>query len=202
MPQALDFISSDEKKSRSYIEGLFDFLLSYDKKKCVSPEKAIREFFSLFEKICTSPIRREIFIYLMVNRAASASVLHDSLGIPLPSVYREVNRLIELGLIERIPPRREGKGRPFALYAAFGHTADDVVRALERTRSIRTPAYSVVRKVKQLILEDYLCVRGRAEVSWMEVVKVTRSHCGAYFHRDIAEMVARELSRVGVKVWR
>jgi predicted transcriptional regulator len=202
MPQSLDFFSSDDKKSRLYIKLLFDFILSYDKKKSVSPEKALRDFFSLAEKICSSPIRREIFIYLMMNRAASALVLHHSLGIPLPSVYREMNRLVELGLVERIPPRREGKGRPFAVYVAFGFTADDVVETLERTRSIRTPAYSVVSRVKQLILEDHIHVRGCAEVRWREVLEVTRAHCRGFFHPDIAEIVARELIQEGVKVWR
>jgi hypothetical protein len=49
-----------------------------------------------------------------------------------------------------------GRGRPFAIYAVKGYTADDVVRVVERVSRMRTPAYSRVRLISQLILDEYL----------------------------------------------
>ena len=74
--------------------------------------------------------------------------------------------------------------------------------AVERASRAREPAYSLVRSIKQLMLEDYVRVRGLPEVAWREVLEEARAHCGGNNGEDIARMVARELSREGVRIWR
>jgi hypothetical protein len=51
-------------------------------------------------------------------------------------------------------------------------------------------------------MEDYMQVRGWTEISWREIVRTTRAHCGGYYSVDIASLVAKELSREGIKLWR
>jgi len=99
-------------------------------------------------------------------------------------------------------PHRSGRGRPCAIYAIRGYEPEDVVRTLERTQRMRVPAYSLVRYIKQLIMEDYLEARNISEISWRAILEHTRANCRGYHQLDIANLVARELSREGIKIWR
>ena len=91
-----------------------------------------------------SRVRRDIFTRLLVVRASCASLLQRDLGVPQASVYRELNVLMDLGLVERVLPHREGVGRPYSIYAIKGHVPDDIVEASERASRLRIPAYSSV----------------------------------------------------------
>ena len=196
-----DFFSPDGNKSRCYIDWLFDFFLSYGNNISVDPESVLRGFFSFVEKICVSRVRREIFVHLLVVRASCALMLQRDLELPMTSVYRELNRLVRLGLVERVMPLRDGVGRPYTIYAVQGYRPEDVVEALHRAAAGRSPVYSQVRNVTQLILEDYLEPRGLSEISWREILCETRAYCKGFYSGDVARLVARELSQVGVKVW-
>ena len=128
-------------------------------------------------------------------------MLQRDLKLPMASVYRELNSLIRLGLVERVMPRRDGVGRPYTIYAVKGYRPEDVVEALHRATAGRSPVYSQVRDVTQLILEDYLEPRGLSEISWREILCETRVYCKGFYSGDVARLVARELSHMGVKVW-
>ena len=196
------FLSGGEKNSRLYIEWLFELFLSYEERNSRGPEGVLLDFFSFVEKICTSGVRKELFTRLLTIRASSASLLQRELRIPQASVYRELNNLIDLGLIERVLPRRDGVGRPYAIYAIKGYSPEDIITALEKECKMRMPAYSSVKRIKQLIIEEYLEPRGVAEISWRDIVSESRARCKGFYSWDIAVLVARDLNLEGVKVWR
>jgi len=196
-----DFFSREGNKSRLYTDMLFDFFLSYDNSNSVDPESVLRGFFSFVEKICVSGVRREVFVHLLVVRASCALMLQRDLGLSVASVYRGLNSLVELGLVERVMPRRDGVGRPYTIFAVRGYRPEDVVEALHRASAGRSPVYSEVRKVTQLILEEYLEPRGLEEISWKEILRETQAYCKGFYSGDVARLVARELSQTGVKVW-
>ena len=77
----------------------------------------------------------------MRARASCSSLLKVELGLSHASVHRELGVLVGLGLVQRVVPRRMGRGRPYAIYAIKGYSADDVLRVVERVSRIRTPAY-------------------------------------------------------------
>ena len=128
--------------------------------------------------------------------------MQRDLGVPQASVYRELNALLDLGLVERVLPHRDGVGRPYSIYAIKGYAPDDIVEALERSSRLRIPAYSSVQRVKQLIMEEYLEPRGVKEISLKDIIRESRSRCRGFYSWDIAMLVAKDLSREGVKVWR
>ena len=97
-------------------------------------------------------------------------------------------------------PQRDGIGRPYTIFAVKGYRPEDVVEALHRAAAGRSPVYSQVRGVTQLILEDYLEPRGLREISWREILGETRAYCKGFYSADVARLVARELSQVGVRV--
>ena len=160
----------------------------------------LRGFFSFVEKICVSGVRREVFVRLLVVRASCALMLQRDLELPMASVYRELNGLVGQGLVEKVMPRRDGVGRPYTIYAVRGYLPEDVVEALHRAAAGRSPVYSQVRNVTQLILEDYLEPRGLSEISWREILDETRACCKGFYSGDVARLVARELSQRGVRV--
>ena len=135
-------------------------------------------------------------------RASCSSLLKVDLGLSHASVHRELKVLVGLGLVRRVVPRRMGRGRPYAIYAVEGYTAGDVVRVTERVSRMRSPVYSRVRVISQLILDEYLSARGLREITMREVMDETRVQCRGFYSGDIARLVAAELVAEGIKVWR
>jgi hypothetical protein len=129
-------------------------------------------------------------------------LLKVDLRLSHASVHRELGVLVGLELVRRVVPRRNGRGRPFAIYAVKGYTADDVVRVVERVSRMRTPAYSRVRVISQLILDEYLEPRGLREITMREIMDKTQAKCRGFYSGDIARLVVKELVAEGIKVWR
>jgi len=115
-------ISEDERKVVFYTDWFIDFLSSFEESKDLNSETALLGFFSFLDKICSSEIRRKIITRLFVVRASCALMLQRDLGIPQASLYRELNNLIQMRIIEQVAPRRNGKGRPYSIYGIRGHT--------------------------------------------------------------------------------
>lgn len=107
-----------------------------------------------------------------------------------------------MGLVERVISRREGRGRPYTVFGVKGYTPEDVVRAIERVVHLKWPVYSYVRRISQSILEDYLEPHGLTEISWRTILSETRIRSRGFYSVDIANLVAKELSMEGIKVWR
>lgn len=202
MGSGCNFLSDGENNSRLYIDWLFNFFLSSEDKKSSDPEGLLNEFFSFVEKICSSRVCREIFVRLLVVRASCASSLRRDLGVSQASTYRGLDALVRLGLVVRVLPHRRGRGRPYTIYAVKGYGPEDVVRAVERAHQEGEPAYSLVLSIKQLIMEDYIRVGKAPEITWREILREARARCGGYSHLDIANLVARELRREGIQIWR
>ncbi len=80
--------------------------------------------------------------------------------------------------------------------------ANDVLRVVSRASRMRTPAYSRVRVISQLILDEYLEPRGLREITMREIMDETRAKCRGFYSGDIARLVAAELATEGIKVWR
>jgi len=74
-----------------------------------------------------------------VVRASCALMLQRDLGLSVASVYRGLNSLVGLGLVERVMPRRDGVGRPHSIFAVRGYRPEDVVEALHRAAAARSP---------------------------------------------------------------
>ena len=197
-----DFVSLDGRNSKLYIETLFDLIVSSDTIKSRDPEGFLRDFLSFLEIICLSRVRREILIHLLVHRASCSSLLKVDLGLSHASVHRELNRLVDLGLIERVLPQRQRRGRPFSIYAIKGYLPEDILGVTMRVSRYRTPVYSEVRSITQLILEEYLEPRGLREITWKTLIVEARAHCRGFYSGDIVRLVAKELSLEGIKVWR
>jgi hypothetical protein len=51
-------------------------------------------------------------------------------------------------------------------------------------------------------MEEYLEPRGLNEISWRDILTISRGRCTGFYNVDIAKLVARELNHEGIKVWR
>jgi len=202
----VEFLSPDEKKSNTYTILLFDLLLSYDKNSSLNPLARVKDFFSWCESISTSTIRKKIFYYFLEKKVGTVPVIVDSLELPEPSIYREVNNLYRIQVLEPIVNSRlfkRRKGRPPTVYGLKGlWRPDDLIKAVETHNQTKSKSFVLISGLGQSIMEDYLSPRFLDEINMNEIVYLCHAECKGYYTFDIANGVADFLSNQGVKVWR
>ncbi len=118
-----------------------------------------------------------------------------------PTIYRALNVLLDEGLlIVAVPVGPYMRRGPSArLFAVLDYTQDDVSEAIRRDRFMRTPAYSEVSRLKQLILEEYIGVN--KEIHQKEVYSfVKKRRKNAFPIGDIAQLLCIELQREGCRL--
>lgn len=206
-PLDIDYLSLDERKPRIYNKRILDYLLSYDTTKYPNPFSSIRDFFSLTERITSSTIRKEIYIYLFKNLGASVPVIAQETGLSISSIYREIRRLVSDGFVDiPVPPDkliRGQKGKPVTIYALSGlYTIDDLHNATQKDRERRIPFYTEVRRIRQLILEEYIEPRKITEISYKDLIDYCKQKSRKYQAFDLAKYLGNDLHDIGIKVWR
>lgn len=101
-----------------------------------------------------------VFIRLCAEKADTRHVLAEELRIPSRTVYDALKLLKRMGLVEDARPMSwAAKTGPKAtIYALTGHGDEpDALRAaVQRDRHAHTPAYAEVKRLTQLLLDDYL----------------------------------------------
>jgi len=209
MPQSdtyIPLVSPDEKNAILYIDLLFRLILSYNDTIPFNPLLRLREFFSWTETITSSQIRKNIFFYFVEKKVATVPVLVDALGKPRPSIYREIRELLDNDIVEKIVRARYIKkkpGRGPAIYGLKGKwQPDDVVDAINKHKIISSPNFVMVRNISQTILDGYLSRQNVSEIKLNEIIAICKGSCPGFYDFDIADQVANNLSKRGIKVWR
>jgi len=183
-------------------------LLSYDNNKPFNPIARLKEFFSWIENITGSKIRKTIFFYFLEHKVATAPLINEALGKKRrsPSVYREMNTLVDLKIIERIVRARyirKKSGRVPTIYGLRGKwKPDDVVKVIEKHKILNSPNFVTIRNISQTIMDGYLAKHETIEINLNEIVAICKGSCPGFYSFDIADQVASCLSRRGIKVWR
>ena len=166
----------------------------------------LKQFFSWAETITNSKIRKNIFFYFVEKKVATVPVLEDSIGTPRSSIYREIKELLNEGIVEKIVKARYIKkkpGRGPAIYGLVGKwKPDDVVAAIKEHQIINTPNFVMVRHISQTILDGYISRQSASEIKLNEIIAICKGSCPGFYSFDIANEVANNLSKRGIKVWR
>ena len=160
------------------------------------------------ESLCTllrSGAAAQIFIRLCSEKADTPYLLARELDIPPRTVYNALTRLRQMGLIVESQPLR-GSVRPGAkagVFALTGYQAENLLEAVQRDRHARTPAYTEVKRITQLLLDDYLRVishRNMGKAYRSEVNKIVRRECRGVHFVDLLPLVEGELRKQGLVV--
>ena len=148
-------------------------------------------------KIFTSKASGVTLVYFMECKAATAWSIQCDTGMPEGTVYRTLERLRAMGVIERCQKVRMKKGggpRP-TVYALVGASSDSIALAINKHRNLSNPMFRVAQGIVQQLLTD-----GVKEITLSQL----RERCPAKRFRpfELAEAAVPLLHAEGVKVWR
>ena len=162
------------------------------------------------EKLCTllrSGATAQVYIRLCREKADTPYVLTQELDIPSRTIYNALTRLKQMNLVAESHPIR-GAMRPGAkasVFALTGYEAEDIKGAVERDRLARSPSYAEVKRIAQLLLDDYLPVISHGNtldgrVYRVEVNRIVRRVCRGIHFADLLPLVEVELRNQGLAV--
>jgi predicted transcriptional regulator len=88
------------------------------------------KFFSKLRDICLSQARMRIYVHLLQNQYMSACELHEELGIPKSTVFRELRHLQSMDLLRSSSSIPDRRGRPSTRYHIEDKQSREVIEAL------------------------------------------------------------------------
>jgi len=195
-------------KSIIGLDDVLDLLLDFGDKYTQLPDSIKKGFFSMIGTIFSSHDTALLFLFFCMERASTSYMIRKQLpDISESNLYRSLDVLLSLGIIKKAAFVHEKRRtfRPSTVYAIKAYTPEDLCIAIEKDRYARTPVYSEVKRIKQLIIEDYLLARvmKNKEIAFKEIIDIAKKETSNAFNFvDIANLVASELHREGIKVWR
>jgi len=162
------------------------------------------------ESLCNllrSEAAAQIFIRLCHAKADTPYVLIRELRIPARTVYNALTRLTQMGLVVESQPLR-GSVRPGAkarVFALTGYEGEDIIEAVNRDRRARTPAYAEVKRIAQLLLDDYLPIISHGNtldgtVYKAQINRIVRRECRGVHFLDVLPLIEVELKKQGLAV--
>ena len=162
------------------------------------------------ERLCNllrSEAAAQVFIRLCREKADTPYVLTRELDIPPRTVYNALKRLRNMDLIVESQPLR-GTVRPGAkagVFALTGYDPTDLLGAVKRDLITRTPAYAEVKRIAQLLLDDYLPIISHGNtldgtVYKDEINRIVRRECRGVHFIDVLPLIEVELRNQGLTV--
>jgi hypothetical protein len=97
------------------------------------------------------------------------------------------------------------RGRPTTLYALRDYTPDDIIKAADNDRLLRTSGYAESKRITQLLLDDYFEVitksyRGMTVVVKSKVVEIIKKESGGYDYEFLWKLICPEFTRKGYAI--
>jgi len=169
----------------------------------INREEQLRllELFSKYEEILRSKKTRTIYKYLLqVGCATVKDIVYDT-GVPYGTAARTLPTLIRKNLVVKVYvlQRRGVSGCRPVIYGVQGYSKQELDQAVSRALRRFTPIYRHVDALLQRTLPEIQ----DEEIQFRKIMHLARKHSGKGFNYiDLANEVARELSRNGVRVWR
>ena len=155
----------------------------------------------LLSEIFFSESSARVAMYMAREGAATALILTRRLGLSKAAVYRALERLEAIGLVEPITTFRNAGKKPVTVWRVLDATADQVQRAILLHNRLRNPKYRVAERLAQTLLQTYIPPH-RPEITVREIWVKVRELKVPYAAPDVVDIVAHLLQQRGVKVWR
>ena len=172
-----------------------------------TPQELQKKIVARLCDLLRSRAAAQIFIRLCKEKADTKHVLSKELDIPSRTVYYAIERLRRMGLVVEARPLGGARraGAKASVYALVGYEPDSLTRAMKRDRLARSPVYAEVRRITQLLLEDYFSIithgntlNGR--IYRAEVKQIVKRECRSLRFLDVLPLVEVELKKTGLAV--
>ncbi|MBC8223021.1 hypothetical protein H8E65_00405 [Candidatus Bathyarchaeota archaeon] len=162
------------------------------------------------ERLCNllrSEAAAQVFIRLCREKADTPYVLTRELDIPSRTIYNALTRLRTMGLVVETQPFRGGvrPGAKAGVFALTGYDPADLLEAVARDRVLRAPSYAEVKRIAQLLLDDYLPIISHGntlngKVYKTEINRIVRRVCRGVHFLDVLPLIEVELKNKGLVV--
>ena len=148
-------------------------------------------------RIVQSRALSQVFAFLSKHKAAAPPVIQHHTKLPQRSVYWALDELQAMGFIEPIPISSHEKGRPPVVWKFITATPEDVAKAAETYRLMKTPGYKIMLKV----LEEFprYFPYPLKEVTWERAKEVIYKIAGGPINGHLLHRIRVELQKRG---WR
>lgn len=172
-----------------------------------STPKQLEKFFIQLNKTgLLSPHTLAIYFYLYTNKAATRQKIAEDLETAEQTVYKNINKLVKYGLVKRtgkIKAPRFGGHKPM-VYAVFDAKPDEIANAKLLEQQRRIPGFQLVKEISQYMIEDFIPRSDNPnEVSMRQITWCcNRYNLKNLSKKAIYDMVAHNVQRSGVRVWR
>jgi len=145
---------------------------------------------------------------LCETKVDTSFVLSCELCLSKQTIYNAIHALNNLELVVTARPLNLGRrGVKTTLYAIFGYERDEnsISKAVERDRLARTPVYSEVLRITQILLNDYRPKISKGNIWSGEVYKervspIVKRECKGVMSADVLPLVYVELRKKGLAV--
>jgi len=175
-----------------------DTLLPLVKISPSSEDNTYSELFPFLEIIFKNLNRLKTAIYFVRYEAATPLILRCRLNVPCTTIYRIIKEFSHIGLIRPITIFRDSEGRPVTVWAIPGARPEKVQEAILEHKRLSSPKYQLAENLVQTILTKL----PRPEITYRDIVIHIRELRIPYQSTDIADLIAWELQKRGVRVWR
>lgn len=152
---------------------------------------------------CFKPSNWKIIKYFLEYGASSAWILRFKLGLPSQTVYRGLQNLRSMGLIEAkttVRPFSKRK-RPAIIWALPNSTIGQVQEAVRLYGRLTSPVGLKAEKLGLKLIADLM--KNREEISEREIMGFLISEgVPGHQRRDFFRIIAPLMLEEGYKVWR
>jgi len=188
----------------SDLTAIMDLIIQYCTEDEIYSPKRIQ---NLVHKFCDffNKSRRQTFFKLLDMRAATVRILKEELELQERQIYLDLEKLVREGFVVKAAPiRMLKKGRPPTIYALPGYNKFEIIEALDRHRVLSTPVYAEVKRITQLILDEYLQDLQRmhtfGEIYTGEVMVIIKKFQRGFRPSDLYNHVLERLRENGVQI--
>jgi len=145
----------------------------------------------------------KVSLYFIREKATTAYILRQKLGIPKSTVYWALERLHQLGLIKPTTTFRETdiKKKPVTVWALYNAPPEASAKAITLHMRLSNPKYRVAEELGDRLAEELEAI-GRRDITYKEVLNHVREYGSKYSTLDVADIVSYKLSEKGFRVWR
>lgn len=199
-------VTGDVSKSTDIDIEILTFLTTYVSKKYlekgIHPSTLLTSLVSILRK----PVAVDVLSFFIIHGAATVNTLREKLpGYSERAIYRILEFLESRGLVVKTGLVNT-EGRRARVYALRGYAAEDLMIARERDRLARSPIYTEVNRIVQLLLDDHLIhisrgntLGGRVYTSEINPI-VRRENRGGFAVRTLIDRVHARIRKQGLAV--
>lgn len=147
---------------------------------------------------------RELTFYFLREQAATQYTISKILRQPEQTIYRNLKLLSDYKLIKPSQPihgKTKIPGPKPIIYQVPDAPNDAILSAIELHSKLRSPIFTSVHRISQLLIEDYFAHGRKPQIIYRDLLDIVKSE-KVPEPTNVANLTAKNLTEKGWQVWR